>query len=291
MIFDTLNPLKGDFKPNQLGAFYVDDQNGGGDGNPPADKPWFDSLPDPIKTDPNITKYKNLDEFATGHLNAVKLVGAKGVIVPKPDAPPEEHDKFYNSLGRPEKPEGYKLSPMENLHKSIQITPESQKVYMEQMHKLGLTNSQADNLNKWYMGVLNQALTSQDQAHEAKLKEVGTKLQQEWGKDYQLNVTMANRLLEKFGGKETAERFLGENADPQLLKVFASVAKVMSEDHVNSLGFSSLASSASEAKQKIREIESNLKHAYYDADHPDHNNWVGENGEMRRLYKIAEGIV
>lgn len=295
MLLDTLNPLRGDFKPNfGLTTFVVEGEGGGGDGSnqPPASgepNAWFEGLADPLKTDPNITKYKSLDEFANGHLNAVKLIGQKGVIVPKPDAPQEEIDKFYNTLGRPEKAEGYKLSNVENLHKSIQVTPEASKAFMEQAHKLGLTNAQADNLNKWYMSVVSQALTNQDKFSEEKLKEVGTKLQQEWGKDYQQNLTLANRFLEKFGSKDIATKYLGEGADAELIKVVANAAKAFSEDSVQSVGFSTLAASKGEAQRRINEIMNNQAHPYWDGNHPEHGEWIGENGKMRELYKIAEG--
>ena len=296
MLLDTLNPFRGNFKPNEFGltTSVVEGEGGGavnegGGSGGGEQKPWFDSLPDSLKTDPNITKYKTLDEFASGHVNAVKLIGQKGVIIPKPDAPQEDIDKFYNTLGRPEKADGYKLSAVENLHKSIQVTPEAQKAFFDQAHKLGLTNAQADNLNKWYMTVMSQVLTNQDKSNDDRLKEVGTKLQQEWGKDYQQNLTLANRFLEKFGSKDIAEKYLGESADPELIKVVASAAKAFSEDSVQSVGFSTLAASSGEAKRRINEIMNNPKHAYWDGDNPEHGEWIGENGKMRELYKIAEG--
>ena len=132
---------------------------------------WLDTLPEETRNaipeeyrgDPNVTKYKDIGEFFKGHKNLVETVGKKGVIVPGEKADPKEWEPVYNALGRPEKPEGYKITMPEKLHASIKPTPESQAEFHKIAHSLGLSNKSADGLNAWYLQKLSMAMTAQDE--------------------------------------------------------------------------------------------------------------------------------
>ena len=77
-------------------------------GAAPAEPSWRDSLPDDLKGAAWLSKYKTPEDALRGFAEAQKLIGSK-LSVPKDDAPKEEWDKFYASLGRPEAPDKYDL--------------------------------------------------------------------------------------------------------------------------------------------------------------------------------------
>jgi hypothetical protein len=253
----------------------------------------IDTLPEEIRTtlspeivaDQNITKYKNIPDLLNGHINLSKMISAKGVIVPKDDAKPEEWDKFYNTLGRPEKADGYKLSEMKELHPSIKVTPESTKAFFDLAHKAGFTAKQADMINQWYLGSVSQQLKAQDQAWNDKVVAAETALKTKWGQDYEKNVTLAKTLVAKAGGQAVIDG-LGEAVNnPAVLEFLAKIGGHFAEDDFKSLGVTQQAAAPNaDAIKKIEEIKGNKEHAYWNANDPKHNDAVEE---VRKLYEIA----
>ncbi len=72
-----------------------------------SSRPWIDSLPDDLRANPNVSKYKDPVEFVKGHLSAVESLGKKRFVEPQENSPQEEWDKYFNSIGRPEKIDDY----------------------------------------------------------------------------------------------------------------------------------------------------------------------------------------
>ena len=248
---------------------------------------WVDTLPDEIKTtlpqdvikDPNITKYRTVDEFMKGHVNLVQKIGQKGVILPNEKSTPEERESFFNQIGRPSKPEEYKFTKMENIHKSIQVTPESEKVFAGISHKLGLTNEQADGLNKWYMGVIDGTLKQQDQVFEAAKTKAETDLRAEWKDGYDLKKSLAKSVVEKFGGPEAVNAIGDLGNNPAALKLFAKIGESMSEDTFKNPGTTP---KPKDAQTELDAIKGDMKHAYWNENDPKHFEAVQH---VKKLYE------
>lgn len=290
-IFETFGRILRDPDPNGAGGGGAGAGDGGAGAGGGAATAWIDSLPAEIKTsipeefakDPNVTKYKDVGEFVKGHINLSKLVGAKGVIIPKDDAPPEEMEKFYNALGRPEKAEGYKLSDVKDLHKGITVTPESKGWYQGIAHKYGLTNAQADGINQAYLSALSQAISNDEKSQGEAIKQAETALRQEWGDKFDANKALATKAVLKIGGQEVVDAFgdLGQN--PVVLKFLAKVGGLISEDTLERMGSSNQGGDKEQAKQKIAEMESNKDHPLWKQDDPKHAEAVAE---RKKLYEI-----
>ena len=242
----------------------------------------IEQIPEEIRNDPNIKKYKDIGELAKGHIETVKLVGRKGVLVPTEQSSKEEVDKFYNSIGRPEKPEGYKLTKLEKLHPSIKTTPESEKAFFDVAHSIGLTQSQADGLNKWYMETISGGLAKQDEASSEYRKQVETQLRQEWGSEFENNLGMTKRLVVKFGGEKALDEFGDLGNNPAVLKVLHNMAKKMSEDSINHSGFSDLMQTPDTAKAQIKEL--NKRIINMNQNDPEYGDLIKKKD---MLYKIA----
>lgn len=245
----------------------------------------FEATPipaDKYADNPNIAKYKTIGDLVKGHGEAVKLVGAKGIIVPGEKATPEEWEKYYNSTGRPEKPEGYKLSPLENLHPDLKITPESEAGFKALMHKHGLTTRQADGLYKEYFGMISGSLIKRDETMQASKHEAERTLRTEWGAEYDANLAKTKRLIEKFGGADAREAFgeLGNN--PKVLKTLAGIAKRFSEDGYIK-GIEIPDAEKNNAQKQLNDIYMNKQHPYW-------NQGVGHAeavAEVKRLNSIV----
>jgi hypothetical protein len=187
------------------------------------------AIPETYKDTP-VGKYKTIGEVVKGYGEAQKLIGAKGVIVPSEKATPEEVEKFYNSLGRPEKPDGYKLSPMSGLHPEVDMSPETEAGFKAFMHKHGIPQREADGIRKDYYTMMSQSLVKRDQEMLTKKHSAETALRQEWGAEYGTRLSQASQLVEKFGGEGAREAFGDLGNNPIVLKTLGNLAKHFNED-------------------------------------------------------------
>ena len=263
--------------------FVEGDGGEGGEGGGAADFEATAIPADKYADNPNISKYKTVGDLVRGHSEAVKLVGAKGVILPGEKAEQAEIDRFYNSIGRPEKPDGYKLSTLENLHPEVKITPESEAGFKALVHKHGLTAKQADGLYKEYFGMISGSMTKRDESLAASRHEAEKSLRTDWGADYDKNLAGAKRMATKFGGKDMAD-YLNEGPgnDPRLAKFLGNISKKFSEDGFIK-GEAVTNSETKEAQQRITDIMLKRDHPYWVAG-PGHAEAVAE---MKRLQTIV----
>jgi hypothetical protein len=125
-------------------------------------------------------------------------------------------------------------------------------------------------------------MTKNDESSLAAMKDAETKLRTEWGADYNANIILAKRLVEKFGGKDGISAFgdLGNNHN--VLRVLAAIGKKMSEDAISHGEISDLATSTLDAKKRIEII--NRQIMAMKGDEPNYQKILKERDE---LYKVA----
>ncbi len=231
--------------------------------------------------------YKNPDEFYKGHRNALEIAGKKGLIVPTDKSTPDEVNKFWTDLGRPGKPEEYKLALPEKMHPAIKVTPESQKAFFEFAHKNGFSNAQAQELNNWYLNDISQKLFTADKAREENRLKADTELKTEWGKDYDLKMQQAQRAWDVFSklpgpdGKPADVLDAESFNDPNVKRVFQLIGSKISEDTFKAMTVQAGAGDPN-VQAQINAIMSDPKHPYNIADHQDHNKAVQEMLELNR---------
>lgn len=284
--FDTLGRILRDPDPDISAGGKVDN--------------WITSMPDDVKdgipegvsSDPNFTKYKDFPEFLKGHSNLSKMIGEKGVIIPKDDASPEDIDKFYNTLGRPEKSEGYEISPVEGLHESINIDEGSVSAFKDMAHKAGLTNKQANQLNGLYLDAISQNAAQSAKLEQDSIANADTELRKEWGDKFDSNKKSVANMIIKAGGQDAIDAMGGVDGlgnNPVVLKALGKIAGLVGEDSINGIITSPAAGqSGNESKQdamtKIGAMNSDKSHAVWNDRDPDHSKAVKE---RQRLYGIA----
>lgn len=255
---------------------------------------WLDILPEEARQDPNVTKYKTPEDFYAGYKSQVEMIGKKGVIIPGKDAKPEEMDKFFNALGRPTTPGEYKYSKLDGLHSTIEITPELTAGFSAFSHKLGLTNQQADEVNKFQMQTVSRWIAEDEQRQIAAAQQAETGLRQEWGSKYDANKALIVKGVLKAGGQEAMDAMGGEKGignNTVVLKMLGKLFSSMSEDQINAFdsgSYSSPGVTGEETKEqalaKINEMMSDPKHPINDLKNPKRDEAIQE---RLRLYKIA----
>lgn len=158
---------------------------------------WLDALPDDLKADATISRFKSIDELARGHIEAHKVAKSK---VPMPGESEESFNAFAAAI-RPETPDAYKIE-----------VPEGQPTeYAETMrgvfHQAGLHPKQVEMIVAANNAQAEALAQQADQAVEAFKTERGAAYAQELGQ--------VQAFMKKLGVDEAtvsnAEKALGSN--------------------------------------------------------------------------------
>ena len=229
-----------------------------------------------------MTKYKSNNDALIALVEAQKLIGKKGVIMPEEGASADDWNEFYNKLGRPEKPDDYELPEIKDFPDDLPVQEAMVKDYREIAHTLGLSNKQTSQLYEWYQkqnATVYNNLVSQKADN---LKSTETSLRKEWGKAYDEKVSSAKKMLE-FVSDNDLGFFEEHGNNPSLIRTLSNIAAKMSEDTLGGRS-KGLTMTPDEARQEIIKIKSDVKHPFNIEDHPERAMAISR---MNDLYKMA----
>lgn len=189
---------------------------GSDNGQPPAQSPgWLAGLPADLRDNEAFKSHRTVGDFAKAHLataeKAKSLEARLSNSIPRlsENATQEERDVYFNSLGRPEKAEGYEFA-------EDKANPETMLPWKKDFHELGLTKAQAKGLKDKWDARLN-ALVDKHNADIQKMNtEAESKLKAEWGDKYEANVQLAQRFWKKETDSELDKVFEGASQAQRL---------------------------------------------------------------------------
>lgn len=261
---------------------------------------WRDSLPEDLREVGSLKDIPDIATLAKAYNDAQSFIG-RSVRIPGEDAgddvwsdfrgkltqvpgiaqvpteasPEEEWTAFYNSMGRPEAPDGYKIGESTD--------PDTDAAILEQFHKVGLSNGQATAMMEWMRSGNDQVDEQYTQIREEAVGE----LRKEWGNAYDDKIADARNALRTYGGdaliQELDESGMGNS--PALIKAFAGVGANLTEaGPMGEGGQRSFTMTPTEALEKISEVLGNASHPYNDNMHPSHDQEVKR---MSTLYQAA----
>jgi hypothetical protein len=199
---------------------------------------WRAQLPDDLKGHEAFTGFEKIGDFANDYLSmkgsVSELNGKLDNAIPKlnENSTAEDRAAYLKAIGRPDDINGYNIQKPEDLPDSLPFNEEVVNQFKTTAHELGLSPEQAEGLYKWYMdGTIGAHNADIESRSNAKL-EVENKIKSEWGTNYDKNIGITLRAVQKFGGDEF-KKYLddtGMGNDPMLIKTFYEIGKVMSED-------------------------------------------------------------
>lgn len=245
---------------------------------------WLQGLADEsIKGDPSIQSFKSVDDLAKGFIETKKLVGKKGLLLPGDNADPKEWDTVWNTLGRPESPDGYKLPPVDA--QKVQLDEEGLAEFRKYAHQQGIPQKHFEKVLEYrFNQQLKEAEANQKAEMEAK-QATETALRSKWGAAYDERVEGINKIFETFGGengKAYAEKYAN---DPDIKAIIGEMLPHLDEATIGELGFQKGGSlTPEEAAAKISEIRANKEHPFNNNYHKDHKQALDE---MDKLYEMA----
>jgi outer membrane murein-binding lipoprotein Lpp len=245
---------------------------------------WLASMPDDLKASKTLSKFKDVENLARGYENAQKLIGRDRITIPKTD---EEFQEAYAKLGCPDDPKKYAFkyddSKLSDAHKGA--LAKDVEMFRGWAKAAGLNNAQANMvINKYaeqagiYAAEDLAKCTAETQACESALRS-------EWGEAYDLKITIANRVLSRYGDQNMIQAIVdsGLGRNPGFVRMISKLGEMTQEDvGIDKTGGSQVMTPEA-IREQIAEVQSHP--AYLDASHPEHKMVVD------RAQKLFERLV
>jgi hypothetical protein len=249
----------------------------------PAAKTWKEAISEEFRNDPNIEKFTEIDALAKSYINATQMIGKDKVAVPNKNSTDDQWNEVYDKLGRPESADKYTLNAKSEV---VPIDEQAIKQFAENAHQLGLNNKQAQGILEFYKnnmeGMAHQAKVDTETAQAQSTQQ----LRQEWGREFDTNIKKAGALAKANMNPEILDMQLKDGMrlgdHPEIIKGFAKIAGMMSEDKIVSTESENV-SSNTDVETEISDIMNNKNGPYWNKSHPDHDKMVQQVYTLREM--------
>lgn len=238
---------------------------------------WLEVLPEEMRKEPSLGKFKDIAALAQSYLEAEKSLG-KRVAIPQPESSDDEWLKFYQKMGLPE---DRKYTDQRN-----QEDEEYLKAYEEMFYQNGLTKRQGERLLK---SMYEYSGTLQKKQQEELEKAIGNNidwLRNSYSDAFDSKMSLMQAALQKFGSKELAALVEESHYAPSLIDFLVKVGGTLQSDSLVTGSEKPAASDAATALKEIKRLESDSDFMIklHGKNHPAHAEAVRQ---MEELYKIA----
>jgi hypothetical protein len=244
---------------------------------------WKDSISEDYRNDPSIEKFTEIDALAKSYINATKMIGQDKIVIPTKNSTEETWQEAYTKLGRPESPDKYSFDVKSDV---VTMDEGAIKSFAEQSHKLGLNNKQAAGILDFYKnnmeGSAQQAKIDTQTAQANSEQE----LRQEWGRDFEGKVKQAGALAKANINPEVLDMTLSNGIrlgdHPEIIKGFAKIAEMMSEDKIVATESENV-NTVADIETEISTITNDTDGPYWNKQHPDHDKVVQQVYTLREM--------
>ena len=249
----------------------------------PITNSWKDSISEEFRQDPNIAKFTEIDALAKSYINATRMIGQDKVVVPNNNSTDDQWNEVYDKLGRPESADKYKL---EVQSETAPLDEGAIKSFSENAHKLGLNNKQAQGILEYYKESMEGSAQQAKIDTETSQAQAEQELRKEWGRSYDDNIKRAAQVAKANMNSEILDltlsdgRRLGDH--PEIIKGFANIANLMSEDKMIGTGEDN-ATSGRDLGEEISKIVNDRDGPYWNKSHPDHDKVVQQVFTLRSM--------
>ena len=250
---------------------------------PTVNKTWKEAISEEFRSDPNIEKFTEIDALAKSYINATKMIGQDKVAVPNKNSTEDQWNEVYDKLGRPESADKYALDVKSDV---VPLDDGAVKQFAENAHKLGLSNKQAQGVLEFYKNSMEGTAQQSKVDTETAQVQAEQELRQEWGREFENNVKKAGALAKANMNSDILDLELKSGIrvgdHPELIKGFAKIASMMSEDKIVSPESDS-ASKSADIESEISTITNNTDGPYWNKQHPDHDKVVQQVYTLREM--------
>jgi hypothetical protein len=137
-------------------------------------------------------------------------------------------DSFTSQPVVPATPADYKF----DLPEGYVINDVEMNQFKDLAHSLNMPQDIAAKLIAFDSERVNRAIETHKKNEQAELNKAEVALKNEWGQEYEVNLALANKVVERFGNEElkTALADSGFGRHPLFVQMFHAIAAAMSED-------------------------------------------------------------
>lgn len=203
---------------------------------------WMGSLPDDLRGDQTLGRYKTLEAACRGLVETRTHVISRGFPAYDDDWSPEKFSDFYHGIGWPKDPAEYEIEVPEGDDGSLA------DAFRPVAHKLGLTKAQAKAMADFHTAQITGAM---DGFYAQGEQEIGA-LRAELGTQYEAKRDIAKATYLKLGfPPEFADELDTKVGSSTLVRGFMELGELIGED---GKGLAALLA-APEAEAQLRELQ------------------------------------
>jgi len=264
-------------------------------------------LPDELKSEKSLAKFKDVAALAKSYLHAEKTVGSsiripaedadtsikqeflkkltsvKGVVkLPETD---EERTAFKKAIGVPDSINEYKFNLPEELHKAAN---EKTTALLTELHAAGVSNSVAEPIIKKHL----EELIESQKSESAKVEETKKQLETLFGKDLEIKLNQANSVTEILNNKLPGFKEFVQSQQaksPAVTLMLTELAKNMREPtSITGQNIGAFGTNKHDAELQLQAINgAGADHPRWNNRHPGHKDAVNK---YMQLQSILAGI-
>jgi len=244
---------------------------------------WKEAISEEFRSNPNIEKFTEIDALAKSYINATQMIGQDKVSVPNKNSTEDQWNEVYDKLGRPESADKYSFDVKSDV---VPFDDGAVKQFAENAHKLGLSNKQAQGVLEFYKNSMEGTAQQNQVETETSQVQAEQELRKEWGREFETNVKRAGALAKANLNSDILDLELKNGMrvgdHPEIIKGFAKMASLMTEDNMVSDEDKGATSSAS-IESEISTITNNREGPYWNRQHPDHDKVVQQVYTLREM--------
>lgn len=248
---------------------------------------WHSKLPGELKDHASLKSIPSLELLAKNYVETKGMVG-KRLQMPGEGATPEELGAWRKVTGAPEKPEGYlgdaKTIRPDTIPEGL-WDPAGEKKFLAIAHKHSLPPAAVKDILAYYGESIATSLTGAKEQEGVILQAEGAKLRTAWGKDYDGNLALSERMALTVG-LDPKTHPIFTNAD--VVQAFAKMGKLVSEDKLVTGGAPSIAATIASKASEITDPKSmsQIAREYRGEFGPERQ--AAAQAQLHNLYAAAE---
>lgn len=236
--------------------------NKGGEGLPI----FSEQLPAEVTSDPKSQELlKGLKDVPHLFKSYSELrASSEGMVrVPDKDTSDEDRQKFFTKIGKPEKAEGYEITPVK-VGDNLEGSQEFITAFKNKAFALNLSKGQTEQLYGWFAEGVKEKYEAQLKADKEANEKAHKKLRDLWSMDYSKKMENAKKVILKYGPDDLKEEVkeAGLQNSPDLAVFISNIAEALGED-VLIAGTTSTEPVTEEEKEKER-LKSKYPSMYVD---------------------------
>ncbi len=205
-----------------------------GDATPDLPHAWMTGLTTEQKADVDLVKSlsrfeKGIPDLAKSYVELEQKAG-QSVVLPNEKATPEEWAKFYGLMGRPEKPEDYKLAKVE-LPEGLAADEAMEQDFLKLAHAKGLNDDTVNAIRSWYMAEMGKQIVDAQKIVKISKADSDTAMRERYGSGFESAQAYMERGFQQFATPALSNLFrssgMGNHED--VIGMFVKIGKLISE--------------------------------------------------------------